>query len=101
MAKTKELPELVNEFVGMSKDYIQQETLGRAKLLGRRTGLGMAAAGVASVAVLFLAVAGLRLLVDVMPGEPSHRMWSGLAYVLACFALLAIAGVVGKVGSSK
>lgn len=99
MATTKELPELVTEFVGMSKDYIRQETVGRAKLLGRHAGLGFAAAGVASLAVLFLAVAGLRLLIDVMPGEPSHRMWSGLAYLLASLGLVIAAGIVVKAGS--
>ena len=32
---TKEIPELVTEFVAMSKEYLRQETVGRAKLIGR------------------------------------------------------------------
>ncbi len=96
---TKELPQLVTEFVDMSKSYLRQETMGRAKLLGRHAGFGLAAAGLGVFAVIFLAVAGMRLLVDVMPGEPSHRVWSGVAYLLGTVALAAVAGIIVWRGS--
>jgi hypothetical protein len=39
-------------------------------------------------------VAGLRLLIDVMPGEPDHEVWSGLAYVIAALVLGGIGGII-------
>lgn len=98
MMATKQIPELVTEFVDMSKEYLRQETVGRAQLVGRHVGVAVATALVSALATIFLAVAGLRLLIDVMPGEPSHQMWSGLAYVIASLVLVAIgAAIVGVV----
>ncbi|MEE8332161.1 MAG: hypothetical protein V3R84_10370 [Acidimicrobiia bacterium] len=94
MGATKEIPELVNEFVDMSKEYLRQETVGRAQLLGRHAGVGMASAFASALAVIFLSVAGVRLLIDAMPGEPDHQMWSGLAYVTAALVLAAVAGII-------
>ena len=94
MGSTKELPELVTEFVDMSKEYLRQETVGRAKLVGRHTGVALGTALIASLAVIFLAVAGVRLLIEVMPGEPDHRIWSGLGYVAGAVVLAAIAGII-------
>lgn len=91
---TKEIPELVSEFMDMSKEYLRQETVGRAKLIGRHSGVALGTAFVAGLGLVFLAVAGVRLLIDVMPGEPSHQMWSGLAYVLGSLALLVVAGLI-------
>lgn len=94
MASTKELPQLVSEFVDLSKAYLRQETVGRAKLLGRQAGFGLAAAFVGALAATLLAVAGVRLLIDVMPGEPSHRMWSGLAYILGSVLTVGLGGLI-------
>lgn len=91
---TKEIPELVTEFVAMSKEYLRQETVGRAKLIGRHAGVGMGAAFAAALAVIFLSIAGVRLLIDVMPGEPDHPMWSGLAYVVAALVLGLVAAII-------
>jgi len=91
---TKEIPELVTEFVDMSKEYLRQETVGRAELIGRRAGFAMATALVSALAVAFLAVAGVRLLIDVMPGEPDHRIWSGAAYLIAALVLGGLAGLI-------
>jgi hypothetical protein len=91
---TKEIPELVTEFVAMSKDYLRQETVGRAKLVGRHAGVGMGVALASAFAVIFLSIAGVRLLIDVMPGEPDHRMWSGLAYVIGAVVLGLVAAVI-------
>ena len=94
MSNTKEIPELVSEFVDMSKEYLRQETVGRAQLVGRHAGVALGTALVSALATIFLAVAGLRLLIDVMPGEPTHQIWSGLAYVIAALILAAIAAVI-------
>ncbi len=99
MADAKELPELVTEFVGMSKEYLQQETVGRAKALGRFAGFSLGAAVAGAVGALLLAVAGVRLIIEVMPGGTDHRMWSGLAYVAASLALMAVMGIIVGLGS--
>ena len=96
---TKEIPDLVSEFVDMSKEYLRQETVGRAQLVGRHAGVALGAALVSALATIFLAVAGLRLLIDVMPGEPTHQMWSGLAYVVAALVLAAIGAIIVAVVS--
>lgn len=101
MPATKEIPELVTEFVDMSKEYLRQETVGRAQLLGRHAGVAVATALVSALAVIFLSVAGVRLLIDVMPGEPDHRMWSGLAYVVAALVLGLLAGIIAGRTASK
>jgi len=94
MSTTKEIPELVSEFVDMSKEYLRQETVGRAQLVGRHAGVALGTALVSALATIFLAVAGLRLLIDVMPGEPTHQMWSGLAYVIAAIVLAGLGAII-------
>lgn len=101
MPSTKELPQLTAEFVDLSKAYVRQETVGRAKLLGRHAGFGFAGAALAAIGLLFLSIAGVRGLIDLMPGEPDHRMWTGLAYVLAALAAAAVAGIIVAIGSRK
>ena len=96
MGATKEIPELVNVFVDMSKEYLRQETVGRAQLLGRHAGVGMATALASALAVIFLSVAGVRLLIEVMPGEPDHQIWSGAAYVISALVLAAVAGLIAS-----
>ena len=91
MAKAKELPGLVGEFVALAKEYVRQRTLEPAKALGRAAGLGFAAALLFVIAALFLAVSGMRLIVDALP---DGRIWSGFGYVIAAFGLLGVAGFV-------
>ena len=74
MSNTKEIPELVSEFVDMSKEYLRQETVGRAQLVGRHAGVALGTALVSALATIFLAVAGLRLLIDVMPADCERQM---------------------------
>ena len=101
MASTKELPQLATEFVDMSKAYFRQETMGRAKLLGRHAALGFGGAALAAIGVTLLAIAGIRGLIHLMPGEPDHRMWTGLAYVLGALATAGIAGGIVWAGAKK
>ena len=91
MAKVKELPGLVSEFVDLSKEYVRQRTVEPAKALGRAAGLGFAAALLFSFAALFLAVAGMRLIVAALP---DGQIWSGFGYILSFIGLLAVTGFV-------
>jgi hypothetical protein len=91
MAAAGEIPELVGEFVDMSKQYVREQTLEPAKRLGRLAGFSLAGALVFVLAALFLAVAGMRAIVDLMP---DGVIWSGFGYVLSALALLAVIGLV-------
>jgi hypothetical protein len=91
VAKAKELPGLVSEFASLAKDYVRQRTLEPAKALGRAGGLGMAAAVLFTLAALFLAVAGMRAIVNALP---DGHIWSGFGYVLAAAGLLVTTGIV-------
>jgi hypothetical protein len=91
VAKARELPEQVSEFVELAKEYAKQRTVEPAKALGRAAGFGFAAALVFTVAAVFLAVAGMRLIVDALPDTP---MWGGLGYILAAVGLFIVAGLV-------
>lgn len=91
MAKARELPQQVGEFVALAKEYTKQRTLEPAKALGRAAGLGFAAALLFSLAALFGAVAGMRLIVDALP---DGRIWGGFGYILAAFGLFGVAGII-------
>lgn len=91
MAKTTEIPELVGEFIDLSKQYLREQTLEPAKRLGRLAGFSFAGALVLVLAVVFLSIAGMRLIIEALPDGP---MWSGLGYVVSSFALLILMGVM-------
>jgi len=91
VAKARELPQQVAEFVELAKEYTRQRTVEPAKALGRAAGFGFAAALVFTLAAVFLAVAGMRLIVDALPNTP---IWGGLGYILAAVGLFAVAGIV-------
>ena len=91
MAKTSELPELVTEFTDLAKQYLKEQTLAPAKALGRLAGLGLLAAVMFTIAAGFLAVAGVRFLVEVLP---DGRVWSGFGYMLAALGLVVVTGLI-------
>lgn len=91
MTKARELPQQVAEFVELAKEYTKQRTVEPAKALGRAAGFGLAAALVFTLAALFLAVAGMRMIVDALPGT---AIWGGLGYILAALGLFGVAGIV-------
>jgi hypothetical protein len=49
---------------------------------------------VMAFSVVFLAVAGTRLIIEVLPGGPDHAMWTGLGYILSSLALLIVTGLM-------
>lgn len=91
MAKASELPELVNEFVDLSKEYVRERIVEPAKKLGRLAGFGLAAGLLFVFAALFLGIAGTRALVDLMP---DGTIWEGLGYIGGSLGLLAITGLI-------
>ena len=91
MARARELPQQLGEFVELAKEYTKQRTLEPAKALGRAAGFGFAAAVLFSLAALLLAVAGVRLIVDALPNT---AIWGGLGYVLAAVGLFIVAGII-------
>ena len=91
MARTTEIPGLVAEFFDLAKRYLRQETIEPAKRLGRLAGFSFGAALVLVLAVVFLSIAGARVLIDILPDGP---MWSGLGYLIASIALLGLTGLM-------
>jgi hypothetical protein len=91
MAKPTELPELVGEFVDLSKEYLRQETLEPAKELGRYAGFSVGAGVAFAIGMLFLSIAGMRGIIALLPEGPN---WSALGYLLAAVALVLIGGII-------
>ena len=91
MAGPTELPELVTEFVDMSKQYLRQETLEPAKELGRYAGLSIAGAFSFALGLFFLSIAALRGIVALLPDGPN---WSALGYFLAALSVGVVAGLI-------
>lgn len=101
MAKTKEIPELTNEFVEMSTAYLRQETVGRAKAFGRFAGLGFAAGGLAALGLLFLTIAAVRGIREVLPEETTHQIWSGVGYLVAALVVAGVTALIVMVAARR
>jgi hypothetical protein len=90
-SRVKELPELVREFVDLAKEYVRGRIAVPAKALGRVAGFGFAAGFVFFLAAIFLAIAGTRAIVDLMPrGE----IWSGFGYIISSIGLFGLTGAI-------
>lgn len=96
MAGATELPQMVSEFVDMSKEYLRQETLEPAKRLGRFAGVTIAASLLFAIGGLLLAIAGVRGIVMLLPDGPN---WSALGYIIAALVIVLVIGtIVGIAG---
>lgn len=91
MPPVNELPDLVGEFIDMSRQYLREQTVEPARRLGRLAGFSAIASFLFVLAAGFLGVAGTRWLLRVMP---DGNIWSGLGYVLGSIGLLALTGLV-------
>jgi len=91
MAGPAELPQLISEFIDLAKEYLREHTIVPAKKLGRLLGFSLAASFLFVLSSLFLAVVGMRLIVEAMP---DGAIWSGLGYVASSVALLLLTGLV-------
>lgn len=99
MAGATELPQLVTEFVDMSKEYLRQETVESGKRLGRFAGYTIAASIIFAVGAILLAIAGTRGIIYLLP-EGSN--WSALGYLLGGMAIALVIGVmVGIAGRDE
>lgn len=97
MASPAELPELIKEFTDMSKEYLLQETVEPAKQLGRYGGIAVAAALCFALGAVLLGIAGVRLIIDVLPEGPN---WSALGYLLATLVLALLSALMIKLGAT-
>lgn len=91
MAGANELPQLVTEFVDLSKEYLRQETVEPAKRLGRFAGFVIGASILFAIGGVLLAIAGMRGIIYLLPDGPN---WSALAYILGALAIGVIIGIV-------
>jgi hypothetical protein len=91
MGDLRELPEQVSELIDLSKEYLRQETIEPAKKLGRVFGMGFAASLLFSIGALLLSVAGMRILVRVLP---EGDLWSALGVFISFVVLAGVAGLI-------
>jgi hypothetical protein len=96
MAGPSELPQLVTEFVDLSKEYLRQETLEPAKRLGRFAGFTIGASLMFAIGGLLLAIAATRGIIYLLPDGPN---WSALGYVLGALAIAVVIGLIVAITS--
>ncbi|MEK7253025.1 MAG: hypothetical protein AAB198_07250 [Actinomycetota bacterium] len=91
MAGVTELPELVGEFIDLSRQYLREQTIEPARRLGRLAGFSAIASILFILAAGFLSLASTRWILRVMP---DGAVWSGVGYLAASLGLLAITAFV-------
>jgi len=92
MANPQEIPQITNELVEMSREYLRQETLEPAKKLGKAAGMGVGGAlvmGIGAVCLAWGLYYGLQLIL------PEGEWWVVLARGLTAIAAAAAAGIIG------
>ena len=80
--------EQINEVKDLVVGYAKQETIDPLKGLLRTVGVGLLAAFVAGIGVVFLAIALLRLLQTETPDGLHRGNWSVLPYLFVFVALI-------------
>lgn len=98
MAGPSELPELVTEFVDMSKEYLRQETVEPAKRLGRFAGFIIGASFMFALGGVLLAIAGMRGIIYLLPEGPN---WEALGYILTALAIAVVIGVIVSIAQRE
>lgn len=99
MSRVADIPKLVSELAELTKAYLVENTVQPLRRIGRFTGLSLLGGILMTVGWVLLSVAGLRLLLSVLPDTP---LWSALAYALASLAaLLAAAALIMGASRSK
>ncbi len=97
----KSLPELGKELIDLTVTYAKQETIDPLRTIGKRVGMGIAGAAVASVGLIFLLVGVLRL----VQVEARPHLIGGMSWV-PYLAAVAVAGPVAlfalkQIGSGR
>ena len=90
--KIQELPDMVTQLYGISKEYVLQETVEPAKRIGRTAGMGLAAALLFGIGAILMSIAVLRWIVGALPDTP---LWSTAGYGITFVALAAVIGILG------
>ncbi len=88
MANINEIPNLASELVDLSKTYLQEQTIAPAKRLGRVAGISLAGGVLLAAGFLLLAIAGVRVVVDLLP---DGRAWMALGFAIGTV----VAGGIG------
>ena len=83
--KQPEIPQLISELIEMSKAYLAQETVGPLRRVARFAGFSLLAGLLFTAGWLLLSIAGLRLVLDLLPHT---ALWSVLGYLIG--AVLAV-----------
>jgi hypothetical protein len=87
------LPQLVTELRDLVVRYVREQTLVPLQQLGRYVGFGVLGSLLLGFGVVFLGMAGLRVLQD-ETGDTFTGDWSWVPYLIMFVALLLGAGVV-------
>ncbi|MGD2102747.1 MAG: phage holin family protein [Acidimicrobiia bacterium] len=91
MPDAAEIPQITNELIEMSREYLRQETVEPAKQLGKQAGMGVGGAIVMSIGAVCLAWGsyyGIQMLL------PEGEWWVVLSRFLTAVAAAAAAGIV-------
>ncbi len=92
-----EIPKAVTELVQLSLDYLAQETLQPLRRLGQQAGLMLAGGICFALGGLFLAIAGLRVVLALLP---QTTVWSAVGY-LGTALLLGLAATLMLLSISR
>jgi hypothetical protein len=98
MAEIQDIPRLAKEFFELAKAYLLQETVEPAKKLGHFAGFSLGAAIIWGLAIVLLAVAGLRALYDALPSSP---YWEAASYIIFSVMLIAVIAVLVKIAPDR
>jgi hypothetical protein len=98
MAGATELPQLVTEFVDLSKEYLRQETVEPAKQLGRFAGFVIGASILFAIGGVLLSIAGMRGIIYLLPDGPN---WAALGYILGALAIGVVIGIMVAVAGHE
>ncbi|MFQ5966815.1 MAG: phage holin family protein [Acidimicrobiia bacterium] len=91
MADVREIPQLTEELIELSKDYLRQETVEPAKLLGRAVGFSLLAGVLFAFGGVLIAVGAVHVFSDRLPDT---ELWSAFVLLLVALLTLIVATVV-------
>lgn len=98
MSDIRDLPRLVGEFWQMARAYLRQETLEPARKLGHFAGFSIGAAFAWLFALILLAVAGMRTIIELLPEGP---YWEALGYLITVIILIAFVALLFALGPKQ
>ncbi len=87
----QELPDLVRDLVGMSKEYLRQEALEPAKKLGKHAGFGLGGGALFAIASILLTLGVFALLRRLLPDT---AWWAVAARGFTALVAGAAAGLI-------